>query len=180
MPVGTTIGGSQLPFQPARPPATYFNAAEATAPASHEWSFKRLSVFSDGAVKIEISLSLFFFKSLTPVLTMCNNTFNAEIWQFIFTFYYTETWTHTQTHTHTHIYIQGVPGGIVNILGGGTMDYSEEISSYKHVSNFQWVWRYSSLNVARTDRIFVCGDGLKTKSTKKSKHTRRIGRSHYE
>ena len=79
MPVGTTIGGSQLPFQPARPPATYFNAAEATAPASHEWSFKRLSVFSDGAVKIEISLSLFFFKSLTPVLTMCNNTFNAEI-----------------------------------------------------------------------------------------------------
>jgi hypothetical protein len=42
-------------------------------------------------------------------------------------------------------YIQGVSGGIVNILGG-SMDYSE-ISSYKHVSNFQWVWRYSCLNV---------------------------------
>jgi len=27
------------------------------------------------------------------------------------------------------------------------MDYSEEISSYKHGSNFQLVWRYSSLNV---------------------------------
>jgi len=27
------------------------------------------------------------------------------------------------------------------------MDYSEQISSYKHVSSFQWVWRYSCLNV---------------------------------
>jgi len=27
------------------------------------------------------------------------------------------------------------------------MDYSEQISSYKHVSKFQWVWRYSCLNV---------------------------------
>jgi hypothetical protein len=30
------------------------------------------------------------------------------------------------------------------------MDYSEYISSYKHVSNFQWVWRYSCLNVTHT------------------------------
>ena len=36
-------------------------------------------------------------------------------------------------------YVQGVSGGIVNILRGGSMDYCEEISSYKHVSNFQWV-----------------------------------------
>ena len=43
--------------------------------------------------------------------------------------------------------IQGVSGGIVNILGDGSLDYSEEISSYKHVSNFQWVWRYICLNV---------------------------------
>jgi len=43
--------------------------------------------------------------------------------------------------------IQGVSGGIVNILVGGSMDYSESISTYKHVSNFQWVWRYSCLNV---------------------------------
>jgi len=35
--------------------------------------------------------------------------------------------------------IQGVSGGTVNILGGGSMDYSDKISSYKHVSNFQWV-----------------------------------------
>jgi len=35
----------------------------------------------------------------------------------------------------------------VNILGGGSMDYSEQISSYKHVSSFQWVWRYSCLNI---------------------------------
>ena len=27
------------------------------------------------------------------------------------------------------------------------MDYSEYILSYKHVSNFQWVWRYNCLNV---------------------------------
>jgi hypothetical protein len=27
------------------------------------------------------------------------------------------------------------------------MDCSEYISSYKHVSSFQWVWRYSCLNV---------------------------------
>jgi hypothetical protein len=36
--------------------------------------------------------------------------------------------THTQTQTHIiyiYIYIQGVSGGIVNILGGGSMDYSE-------------------------------------------------------
>jgi len=26
---------------------------------------------------------------------------------------------------HVYIYIQGVSGGIVNILGGGCMDYSE-------------------------------------------------------
>jgi hypothetical protein len=36
-------------------------------------------------------------------------------------------------------YIEGVSEGIVNILGGGSMDYSQEISLYKHVSNFQWV-----------------------------------------
>jgi hypothetical protein len=45
----------------------------------------------------------------------------------------------TNTHTHTHIYIQGVSGGIVNILLGGGLDYSEKISSYKHVSSFQCV-----------------------------------------
>ena len=27
------------------------------------------------------------------------------------------------------------------------MNCSEKISSYKHVSNLQWVWRYSCLNV---------------------------------
>jgi len=36
---------------------------------------------------------------------------------------------------------------MVNILGGGNMDYSEQMSSYKHVSSFQWLWRYSCLNV---------------------------------
>jgi hypothetical protein len=55
--------------------------------------------------------------------------------------------------------IQGVSGKIVNILGGGSMDYSEQIISYKHVSNFQWLRKYSCLNLARTDPMFVCGDG---------------------
>jgi hypothetical protein len=39
------------------------------------------------------------------------------------------------------ISIQGVSRGIVNILGGGSMDYSEYKNSYKHVSIFQWVWK---------------------------------------
>jgi len=33
--------------------------------------------------------------------------------------------THTHTHIPIYIYIQGVSGGIVNILGGGSMDCSE-------------------------------------------------------
>jgi hypothetical protein len=50
-------------------------------------------------------------------------------------------------HIICYIYIQGVSGGIVNNLGGGSMDYSEYISSQTQVSDFQWVWRYSCLNV---------------------------------
>jgi len=68
--------------------------------------------------------------------------------------------------------IESVSGGIVNILGGTSMAYSEQISSYKHVSNFRWVWRYRCLNLACADPIFVCGDGWKVKSTKKKVNTR--------
>jgi len=32
---------------------------------------------------------------------------------------------HNMHYIHIYIYIQGVSGGIVNILGGGSMDYSE-------------------------------------------------------
>jgi len=39
------------------------------------------------------------------------------------------------------------------------MNYSEYISSYKHVFNFQLVLRYSCSKLARTDQIFVYGDG---------------------
>jgi hypothetical protein len=35
------------------------------------------------------------------------------------------------------------------------------------VPNFQWVWKYSCLKLARTDPIFVRGNGWKAKSTKK-------------
>ena len=35
---------------------------------------------------------------------------------------------------------------------------SKYVSWYKHVSKFQWVWRYSCLKLARSDQIFVCGD----------------------
>jgi len=54
---------------------------------------------------------------------------------------------HKSIRTTLCTYIQGVSGGVVNILGSRSMDYSEKISSYKHVSNFQWMWRYSCLNV---------------------------------
>jgi len=48
------------------------------------------------------------------------------------------------------------------------MDYSEKINSYKHVSKFRLVWRYSCMKLACTDQIFVCGDRRKAKSTKKN------------
>ena len=70
-------------------------------------------------------------------------------------------------YAHIHTHIQGVLGEIVNILGCSSMDYSEQIISYKLVSSFQWVWRYSCLKLVGTDPIFVCGDGWKAKSTKK-------------
>ena len=39
-------------------------------------------------------------------------------------------------YIYMHMYIQDVLGGIVNILGGGSIDCSEQISSYKHVLFF--------------------------------------------
>jgi len=38
------------------------------------------------------------------------------------------------------------------------MDYSDYVSSYKHVSNFPWVWKNSCLKLARTDpmRLDFC------------------------
>ena len=80
---------------------------------------------------------------------------------------------------YIYIYIQGVSGRIVNILGGGSMENSEEISSYKHVSNFHWVRRYSCLKLARTDQILSVGMDEKRSLQRKSKHKRGIGRSHY-
>ena len=74
-----------------------------------------------------------------------------------------------------HVIKQGVSGGIVNILGGGIMDYSEQISSYKHVSNFQWVWRYSCLKLACTDPIildFVLWGWMKREVYKEKVNTR--------
>ena len=51
------------------------------------------------------------------------------------------------------------------------MDYSEYIISYKHVSNFQLVWRYSCLKLARTDfRFLSVGMDEKRSLQKKSKH----------
>jgi hypothetical protein len=47
--------------------------------------------------------------------------------------------------------IQGVSGGIVDTLGDDSMDCSEYISSYKFVSNFQWVCSYSCFNLVRTE-----------------------------
>jgi len=44
------------------------------------------------------------------------------------------------------------------------------------VSNFQRVWRYSCVNLARKDQIFVCEDGWKAKFTKK-KWTQETNRS---
>jgi hypothetical protein len=43
--------------------------------------------------------------------------------------------------------IQGVSGGIANILGVCIIDYSELKSLYKHLSNCQWMRRYSCLKL---------------------------------
>jgi hypothetical protein len=42
-----------------------------------------------------------------------------------FLFLPTKAHTHAYIYIYIYIYIQGVLGGIVNILGGGSMDYSE-------------------------------------------------------
>jgi len=38
---------------------------------------------------------------------------------------YTYTHTHTYIYIYIYIYTQSVLGGLVNILGGGSMEYSE-------------------------------------------------------
>ena len=81
------------------------------------------------------------------------------------------------TYICTSQYIQSVSGGIVNILGGGSTDYSEKISSYKHVPSFQWVWRYSysCLKLGRTDLThldFCLWGWLKSEVYKEKVNTR--------
>jgi len=47
---------------------------------------------------------------------------------YIYIYIYVCVCVHTYIHTHTYIrkhYIQSVSGGIVNILGGGSMNYFE-------------------------------------------------------
>jgi hypothetical protein len=76
------------------------------------------------------------------------------------------------TNNKTGSVLQGVSGGIVNILGGGSTDYSEEISSYKHVSNFQWVWRYSCFEVGLTPVDFCLWGWMKSEVYKEKVNTR--------
>ena len=52
------------------------------------------------------------------------------------------------------------------------MDYPEEKSSYKHVSNFQWVWRYSCLKLARTPLDFYLQGWMKSEVYKEKVNTR--------
>jgi hypothetical protein len=44
-------------------------------------------------------------------------------------------------------HIQGDIGGKVNILGDDTIGHCEKKSSYEHVSNSEWLRRYSCLNL---------------------------------
>jgi hypothetical protein len=52
------------------------------------------------------------------------------------------------------------------------MDYSEKMSSYKHVSIFQWVWRYSCLKLARTNLIFCLWRWMKREVYKEKVNTK--------
>jgi hypothetical protein len=46
--------------------------------------------------------------------------------------------------------IQGDSGGKIATLGGDSISRCEKRSSYKHVSNSEWLPRWSCLNLART------------------------------
>ena len=92
-------------------------------------------------------------------------------------------------YVDTEADIQGVSWGIVNILGGGSMDYSEYVSSYKHVSNFQWVWRYNCLNVThkkpykryegKTNEVLIAFIGYVNDLNKLQQFTVSVQKSHH-
>ena len=60
------------------------------------------------------------------------------------------------------------------------MDYSEQIGSYKHVSNFSMCVKIQLFEVGayRSDFLSVGTDEQRSVQ-RKSQHERRIGRSHY-
>ena len=45
------------------------------------------------------------------------------------------------------LYKEGDSGGKVNILGRDTVGHCETISSYEHLSNSEWLPRYSSFDL---------------------------------
>jgi hypothetical protein len=68
-----------------------------------EWEAQRKCMMTSAN---KLFFNLFNFPSFVPSQTLLFNT--------------------NRTHNcHVYVYIQGVSGGILNILGGGSMDYSE-------------------------------------------------------
>ena len=70
------------------------------------------------------------------------------------------------------------------------MDYSEQIVSYKHVSNFQWVWGYSCLNVThktpykmyegKTNDLLIAFIGYVNHLSKLQQFNIRVQKSHHQ
>ena len=50
-------------------------------------------------------------------------------------------------HICIYMYIQGVPGGKVHILGGHSIGHSKQKYLHEHVSYSEWFPRWSYLNV---------------------------------
>jgi hypothetical protein len=87
-------------------------------------------------------------------------------------------------HIHIYIYIQGVSEGIVNILGGGSIDYSLGNRFIKTYVQFSMGVEIQLFEVGayRPYSFGFLSVGMDEKRSlqRNSKAKRRIGHSHYE
>jgi hypothetical protein len=106
------------------------------------WVDPRAIVRSEGLCQRKITMKL---SGIDPAILRFVAQWHSHIYSRILRKRATELF--VLIRQNTGLAIQGASAGIVNILWGGIMDYSEKISSYKAVSNFQLVCRYSCSKV---------------------------------